>query len=231
MKKTLVIILSFLIFSCKKDTEITHSKSNFQEIEALISDTIERFTDSINFGIKTKNKIDIFRIEESQNTFVKIYLYEKNKNKWKIKDSLKVEGDKVNILNTEISDFNNDKLNDIIFTSGTSARGGNNVQTLILYKKDTKKLNWIKNSDYFPNLMYNEKLDCIDSFILTGGNTTCFLKIKNDSLFHFASVDQRDNKISIEILDENGKWKKTQSVEDNSEDFKRFIDFNPIEER
>ena len=54
--------------------------------------------------------------------------------------------------------------------------------------------------------MYNEKLNCIDAVILTGGQTTYFLKIENDSLKEFASVDQSDGIITAKILEENGKW-------------------------
>jgi hypothetical protein len=230
MKKILIITLSFLLLSCKKEIEITKPENSFPKIENLtVSDTLERFSDSTNFGIK--NKIDLYRIGTNQNTIIKIYLYEKNSVYWKLNDSLIVEGDRVNILNTEISDFNNDKLNDVIFNSGTAARGGNIVQTLILYSPKNKSLKWIKNSERFPNLMYNEKLDCIDALILTGGQTTYFLKIKNDSLKEFAKVDQRDGRIVSEVLDENEKWKIIKNIKDKPEGFERFINFNPIEER
>lgn len=92
-------------------------------------------------------------------------------------------------------------------------------------------MNWIKNSENFPNLTYNEKLNCIDACILTGGQTTYFLKIKNNSLKEFANVDQRDGRILAEILDKNGKWKEIKNIKDEPEDFDRFINFNPIEKR
>jgi hypothetical protein len=79
--------------------------------------------------------------------------------------------------------------------------------------------------------MYNKKLDCIDAFILTGGNTTCFLKIENDSLTEFARVEQRDELITSEVLEKNGKWKELSKVKDYSEDMKRFINYNPLQER
>lgn len=112
-----------------------------------------------------------------------------------------------------------------------AARGGNIVQTLILYSNENQSLSWIKNSEDFPNLMYNEKLNCIDAVILTGGQTTYFLKIENDSLKEFASVDQSDGIITAKILEENGKWKEIKSIKESSENFDRFIDFNPIEKR
>ena len=76
-----------------------------------------------------------------------------------------------------------------------------------------------------------KKLDCIDALAFTGGLTTVFLKIRNDRLIQFASVDQRDNKISVEVLDNNGKWKEINNIIDKSKDMKRFINYNPLEER
>ena len=143
-----------------------------------------------------------------------------------------MDGVLIEDLNAEIKDYNNDNYNDLIFRSGVAARGGNIVQSLVLYSPERKSLNFIKNSENFPNLLYNEKLDCVDAMILTGGVTTSFLKIENDSLNEFANVDQRDGRISVSIIEENGKWKEIKNIKDKSEDvMKRFINFNPIEER
>lgn len=231
IKATLPFFLLF-IFSCNKVIEIKSQENPSQVIENLIvSDTLEHFSDSTNFGIKAENRIDIYKIGTNSNTFIRTYLFKKIENNWILNDSLIIEGDLINNLNTEISDFNNDQLNDIIFTSGTANRGGNNVQTLILYSKESDKLKWIKNSENFPNLIYKKKLDCIDAIILTGGQTTYFLKIKNDSLKEFANVDQRDNRIVSEILDKNGKWQEIENIEEKFSGFDRFINFDPIEVR
>jgi len=77
--------------------------------------------------------------------------------------------------------------------------------------------------------MYNKKLDCIDALVLTGGLTTYFLKIKNDSLKEFARVDQRNGRITSEILDKNGKWQEIKNTKEKFSGFDRFINFNPIE--
>lgn len=232
MKKAIILIFSQVIFSCNKIIEINSSENPTPSIENLIvSDTLEHFSDSTSFGIKAENRIDIYKIATNSNIFIRTYLFKKMENNWILNDSLIIEGDLINNLNAEISDFNNDKLNDITFTSGTAARGGNNVQTLILYSKESDKLKWIKNSENFPNLMYNKKLDCIDAFILTGGQTTYFLKIKNDSLKEFANVDQRDNRIVSEILNKNGKWQEIENIKEKFSGFDRFINFDPIEVR
>jgi hypothetical protein len=230
MKNLISIIVILLFIGCSKKTEPKPVLANKTE-KSIFVDTIEVFKDSISFGQKQNNKIEVYRIGSEENVLAKVYLYEKSKNQWKIKDSLTLEAVRINDLKTKIEDFNNDNFKDIIFTTGMAARGGNNVQTLILYSPIDKSLNWIKNSESFPNLMYNEKLDCIDSCVLTGGQTTFFLKIKNDSLKEFANVDQRDGRIVAEILDVNGKWKEIENIKDEPEGFDRFINFNPIEKR
>ncbi|MEM0575520.1 hypothetical protein [Flavobacterium polysaccharolyticum] len=230
MRNILYLITTLLIVSCSKNTDNKAVRDNKVE-KIVVVDTLEFFVDSTSFGQRQNSKIEVYKIGAQENTIAKVCLYEKVKNLWRLKDSLSLEAARIENLKTEIFDFNNDNFKDIIFTTGMAARGGNNVQTLILYSPRSKSLNWIKNSENFPNLMYNEKLDCIDSFILTGGQTTYFLKIENDSLKEFANVDQRDGRIIAEIRDVNGKWKEIENIKDESEGFDRFINFNPIQKR
>lgn len=230
MKKAILLISVLFVLSCYKKTDLKADfEKNFEK--RALTDTIEHFTDSINFGLKHKNKIEIYKIGTEENTIAKIYLFEIKKDKWSLKDSLTLDAERINNLNPEIIDFNNDNFKDIVFTTGMAARGGNVIQTLILYSTEKESLLWIKNSENFPNLMYNEKLDCIDALILTGGQKTSFLKIKNDSLEEFAYVDQSDGRILAKILDANGKWKEIENIKDDPKNFDRFINFNPIEKR
>jgi len=230
MKNTIYLIISILVFSCTKKTESNISKKT-KEVSLALVDTLDFFSDSVKFGSKEKNRIDILKIGTQDSTIIKVFLFEKNKKAWKLKDSLLLRGERIEDLKTEVKDFNNDNFNDVIFTSGMAARGGNIVQTLILYSSKDKSLKWIKNSESYPNLLYNKKLDCVDALILTGGETTYFLKINNDSLKEFANVDHRNGNITAEVLDENGKWKEIKSIKNQTQDMKRFINFNPIEER
>jgi uncharacterized lipoprotein YehR (DUF1307 family) len=230
MKNLIYIITILSIISCSKKEEPKTVAENNNE-EQIVIDTLEVFSDSISFGQINNSKIEVYKIGTQENTIAKVYLYDKDQLHWKLKDSLILEAERINNLDTEIKDFNNDGFKDIIFTTGMAARGGNVVQTLILFSPKNKTLKWIKNSEYFPNLMYNEKIDCVEAFILTGGQRTCFLKIINDSLKEFANVYQRDGRITAKILDENGKWKEIQIIKDTPEGFDRFINYNPIEKR
>ena len=155
MKIILTTFLSVLLICCNKSNEENNFKKHSNEVENIaICDTIEFYSDSTNFGAKTKSKIDIYKIVTNQNTFIKLFLYKKNNSLWALNDSLKVDGDFINKLNCEISDFNNDNLKDLLFVSGTAARGGNVVQTLVLYSNE--KLKCIKNSENYPNLKASE---------------------------------------------------------------------------
>jgi hypothetical protein len=245
MKYLIILFSAFFLVNCnritKQDVEksetiepkVLTEKNNTPKIENNnpLIDTLEIFKDSLSFGNKKKSKIIITKIGNEDRTFVNIYLFKKHENRWNISDSLTLDNINFPELNSEIKDFNNDGFNDIIFTSGTAARGANNVQTLILYDSNDK-LKWIRNSEYYPNLMYNSKLKCVDALIFTGGLTTVFLKIEKDSLKEFANVDQRDGRIVVETIDEKGKRVEIKNTIDKTEnDFKRFINFNPLEER
>jgi hypothetical protein len=98
-----------------------------------------------------------------------------------------------------ISDFNNDNFNDITFVSGSAVRGANEIRRLFIYDNKNKELTSIVNSQNFPNIQYNKELNCIDAFIVTGGTSTHFVSIRNDSLIEFASVHSDNNRIVYEI--------------------------------
>lgn len=230
MKPLNLIIALLALASCAHNAN-NKGASLTEENLTFHADTIESFVDSLHFGQKTINKIQVYKINSEETTLAQVNLYELINNKWNITDSLQLKVSTVHDLHVEIKDFDNDDFNDIIFTSGDAARGGNIVQTLILFDSDNKQLKWIKNSEYYPNLLYNEKLDCIDAVILTGGQTTYFLKIQDDSLKAFANVDQRNGRITVEILDSDGNWLETASKKEDPEGFDRFINFQPIEKR
>jgi len=88
----------------------------------------------------------------------------------------------------------------------------------------------MKNSEDYPNMLYNKKLDCIDAFLVHGGSTTVFLKIEKDSLREFASINL-DDKINIQLVDRNGKRKYLVKDKKSTYDpHTRFTNFSPLEE-
>ncbi|MDN3694962.1 hypothetical protein QWZ06_23360 [Chryseobacterium tructae] len=203
----------------------------------------EKFVDSLNAGVKGKTKIVFEKFRHSGNgeVYVSIHFYDLKKIRveskgselytWELKNNFKFDKDGVSDLNVEIKDFNNDGFNDITYQSAIAGRGGNVVMTLFIYDPKNKNFIHIKNSERFPNLSYNTKLNCINSLILTGSTTTAFLKIKKDSLDEFARVDVSDT-IQVEVKDATGKFKiiqKKSFLGSDEDSYRIFRNYNPLE--
>jgi len=225
--------LLLLFFSCSGNQK-PDKKGYFSE---------EKFVDSLNVGRKRKTKVEIekFRHANNGDVFVTLNFYDLKDiwvetkgsmfHTWELKNSFKFIKDGVTGLDVQISDFNNDGFNDMTYQSGIAGRGGNTVMTLFVYEPKNKDFIHIKNSDNYPNLSFNSKLNCINSVILTGSTTTAFLKIKNDSLDEFARVDVSD-KIVVEEKDSTGKFKiiEEKLFKGNDDDFYRtFRNYKPLE--
>lgn len=164
--------------------------------------SVEKFVDSLNIGARGKSKVEIenFRNNDEESNLIIVNFYKQDSiwdhqkqknvgNYWKKIDRFYFDKDGVTGIDAEILDFNNDGFNDITYQSGIAARGGNVIKTLFIYHPREKRFIHVKNSDDFPNIFYNQDLDCINSFVFTGSTTTVFAKLENDSLKEFASVD------------------------------------------
>lgn len=205
--------------------------------------SVEQFTDSLKSGEKSKTKVIIqnFRSLEGKSNRVLLKFYNlKIRNSsvakttisnWVETDGFNFAKDGITGINPEVSDFNNDGFNDFTYQSGAAGRGGNEIRKLFIYNPKTKKYFYIKNSENFPNLSYNSKLNCINSFILTGSTTTVFLKIQKDSLYDFAKVDVTD-KILVRERDSSGNFKilEEKKFVGNDDDFySGYSNYIPLE--
>jgi len=232
-KNFFLTILAFLLLSC--------SGSSKPDKEDYVSE--EKFVDSLNVGRKGKTKVEFekFRHVKDGDVFVTLNLYDLKEfwveskgsmfHTWELKNSFKFIKDGVTGLDVQMNDFNNDGFNDVTYQSGMAGRGGNTVMNLFLYNPENKDFIHIKNSENYPNLSFNSKLNCINSLILTGSTTTVFLKIKKDSLQEFARVDVSD-KIVVEEKDFTGRFKiiEEKPFKGNDEDFyKVFRNYKPLE--
>lgn len=232
-KVFLLALPSLLLFSCSGNPK--------PDKEGYFSE--EKFVDSLHAGIKGKTKVEFekFRHTGNGDVFVSIKFYKSEKkwvkgektdiDIWRLINSFKFDKDGVSDMNVQIGDFNNDGFNDITYQSAIAGRGGNIVMTLFVYDPENKDFIHIKNSESYPNLTYNPKLNCINSLILTGSTITSFLTIRKDSLQEFARVDVSD-KIVVEEKDLTGKFKSIEekSFKGNDEDFyKVFRNYKPLE--
>lgn len=239
MFKNILLLFLLIAFSgCKEKTSL--NKKNTQENffsnkpadkdQKLVSDILEEeFLDSLNIGIRGKFKIDLRKFR-GDSVYVILKFYEKAEAEWILKQDLIFEKDGVVSCDVQLEDFNNDGLNDLTFQSSVAARGANEIRKLFIFDDKKGKLNTISNSNNYPNLRYNKKLDCVDSQAFYGGSTTYFLKIEKDSLKEFASVSSMDETIEINLIDKKGKYKLLKRLPLEKEDvYTRYSNYKPLE--
>ena len=222
--KYFLFFLIAIILSCSK-------KQLQKDTVSYVFD--EKFVDSTNIGLKGFSKVEIekFHRNNDDDFFVILNFYKKdsiwNYNKQKSEGFRWIRTDRFYFadysaigIDAQLQDFNNDTFKDLTYESGIAARGGNMIRTLFIFNPKTKHFTHIRNSDNYPNLSYNPKLNCINSIILTGSTSTYFLKIQKDTLFDFARIDVSDT-ILVEERDAKGKYQLIEKKKfiGNDEDF------------
>jgi hypothetical protein len=198
---------------------------------SLLKDTVqleEFFVDSLNIGRKKLNKIELSRYSTPDSFFVIIKFYSKSNSKiWTLKQTFEFRKDDIIGCDTKLLDFNNDGLKDMTYISDVAARGANEVRRLFIYDKNKDNLLYMKNSEDYPNMLYNKKLSCIDAFLVYGGCSTIFLKIKGDSLIEFAGVELQDG-LRVYEIDSKGNRKIIRQEADTKMYYVRFTNYKPL---
>ena len=239
MKNYILLFFLYLFFGChnpniKKDLVLVKKvdvkivkKDSVKEINEIV--LRESFVDSTTIGIKGKYKVELNSYNNMDSTYVEIKFLEKKKDHWFQKQKLELPKDGVVSCDPKIIDFNNDKLNDLTFKSSVAARGANEIRTLLIFEKSTGRLKLITNSGNYPNLQYNEILNCVDSWMVSGGTSTIFLKIDQDSLREFAGVELYDDNREIYLVNKKGEYKilKKEKIKD-LDIYTRFKNFSPL---
>lgn len=216
----------------QNDTNLSFGSQNPQTFD---SEILETFVDSLNIGVKGKCKIELIRHRIYNDMFVIVKFYTKGRIPAKHSDVWMNTNLYVYQINTfgelfpSITDFNNDNFNDITFISGEAARGANEIRRLLIYDDDKSELISIVNSEDYPNMLYNNELDCIDAFLVYGGFSTVFLKIHGDMLKEFASVDIFDG-LKVTIYDKNGIGEVIYNDTTFGNSDIRFKNFRPLKE-
>lgn len=200
----ILILLLVITIGCKP--KISETPVTSQESNDILDE--ERVIDSTSFGPSGQFKIDIRQVRYSDSgPFVEFKFFEKRSSHWITKQTFKEEKDGITSLELILADFNNDGYNDMTFRSGVAARGANVIRTLFLFDKEPGELIKIKNSADYPNLLYNEELECLDAWLVYGGSSTVFLRIEGDSLKEFAGVELFDGIRKVYEVDDGGKQK------------------------
>ena len=190
------------------NSDVSGEKENVDEL-------VESFSDDTKIGVSGKNKIEIFNFKKAEGNVVQIKFYSlAENNEWKLKQNFEYEKDELTGCDPKISDFNNDGFKDVTYVSDVAARGANELRRLFIYDEKKDELIPIKNSEDYPSMLYNKKLNCVDAFLIHGTSTTVFLKIEGDMLKEFASVGNDGSVRTIYSIGKDGKkkfYEKTKS--------------------
>jgi hypothetical protein len=247
MFNTLQLFIFVILISCnaKHENENAKNKIDILTITKTSKTTagsnedrpeteiIETFVDSVNIGEKGRNKVELIKYRVYEHNYVIIKFYVKGSNTikdpetWMIQNNYSYETDALMSFNPDFTDFNNDNFNDITFISGTAARGANEVRRLFIYDNQSQQLRSIVNSHDYPNMLYNEDLDCIDAFLVYGASTTVFAKLSGDSLKTFAKVNNSEQFHTISLVDKNGKERELYKVKSKGT-IVRHKNFKPL---
>jgi len=189
---------------------------------------IESFSDDRQIGRSGKNKIEIRCFSRGSERLAELKFYSRSEyGSWFEVQSFKFEKDGVTDCNPTVEDFNNDGLKDLTYESQVAARGANEVRKLFIYDKDEDELVYIKNSENYPNLAYNKKLNCVDAWAFHGSTTTIFLRIERDMLKKFASVHTGLERM-VTVTRKDGTEVIIRREPMNEEDiYTRYSTFNP----
>jgi hypothetical protein len=187
----------------------------------------EFFVDSLHIGKKKFNKVEVSRFGSSDSFFVVIKFYSRSGNTWNLKQTFNFPKDDIIGCDPKLSDFNNDGFKDLTYVSDVAARGANEVRRLFIYDKVKDRLICMKNSEDYPNMRYNKTLHCIDAFLVYGGCSTVFLRIKGDKLVEFASVDLDDG-LTVYEIDGKGHRKLIRHEAKTKMLYVRFTNYKPL---
>lgn len=194
-------------------------------------------TEEAHFWSNSIGANGLYRLEmkqlRSDVVMADIELFKKKEGKWVLIQHETIEKDGITSIDPKVSDFNNDGYLDLTFHYSTAARGANDVRKLYIFDTIKERLRMIKNSDHFPNLMYNKELDCIDAMLFYGCVATEFLRLEGDSLKEFAGVEACHDGITIYTYNRLGdrKYLTKDKVMKQFSDFPRFINYKPLKER
>lgn len=232
--KIILALVIITITSCQ-NTQEKNVISNIDTSQTALAETIlndtvkieELFIDSSTIGRKNQNKVEVYNYSKTDSTYIDIKFYSKQLNNWKLNQTIHFVKDDITGCDTRLSDFNNDGLNDMTIVSALAARGANEVRRLFIYDKVTDKLIEMKNSENYPNMLYNGDLNCIDAFLVYGGSSTVFLKISGDSLMEFARVEAMDG-ITVWEYDKKGKENIIFQDTTNKTTYIRFKNYKPL---
>lgn len=240
MKRIHFYLIVLLTFSCtQRPVHKDLSKTVFLEDTVQVvtnKDTLtstavleEYYVDSLLVAKKTFNKVELLKYRVLDSNYVMMNFYARTSDhQWRLKQTFQFEKDGIKSCNAMLSDFNHDGFYDLTYISAVAARSANEVRRLFIYDQLTDQLICLKNSEDYPNLRYNEALDCIDAFLIHGGSSTIFLRIKGDSLKAFAGVHLNGGLTVFEV-DKDGEEVIIRQDTTTKSEYVRFKNYKPLQ--
>lgn len=193
---------------------------------------IESFTDYRRIGRPRKNKVEVRCFDLGDERIAEIKFYSRDrKGTWKQKQSFDFSNDYgPPDCDPKIDDLNNDRLGDLTYQSAVAARGANEIRKLFMYDKQLDQLVYVKNSEDYPNLAYNKKLNCMDAWLVYGATSTVFLRLERDTLREFASVSTGIEQ-TVTVTDKAGNrriiYRKKMNPNSFEQVYTRFTTYRP----
>lgn len=243
MRLNILFIILIIVSSCReKPTDDEKGGAPVADsilTKTIIGDTtnsfntteiIETFVDSLQIGKKGENKIELIKHRVFDDNYVIVKFYNKAPDRWNLQNTYLYECNALMNLEPNIADFNNDNFNDITFISLQAARSTNEVRRLFVYDDYKRELISIKNSEDYPNMLYNKELNCIDAFLIYGGSSTVFARIKGDSLMQFAAVHNDSHRTVYEIDRYGHEILLSKDKIDPENVYVRYVNYKPLKE-
>ncbi len=215
--KYIVLLFTFLIAVCEIGAA-------FPQVDIQLK---EFFVDSTTVGKKGMNKLQLSRYSMADSNYVVIQFFSKRQNKWELRNEFDFSKDDIIACDTKIIDFNNDGLKDMTYISAVAARSANEVRRLFIYNRIYDSLIYIKNSEDYPNMQYNKTLNCIDAMLFHGSSTNVFLRLHNDELREFATINA-DNELVVSEYDKDGNETVIYRKKRNKAFYVRYKNYKPL---
>ncbi len=234
-----VLLLSLLLWLFNNPSH-TGSRQAFDTDNSKVSvgrhynhepELIEQFADSLHIGPKGKAKVEVSKYRLADSNYVTVKFFIRKGSAWSLRNGLSYPCDAPGGLETQISDFNNDRLNDLTFISAAPARGANEVRRLFIYNDQRQQLIPIINSQDYPNMLYNKQLNCIDAYLVYGGSSTVFARLQGNRLSTFARVDNMDNYRKVYVIIPSGREKliRKDKLHDPDDANIRYVNYKPLQ--
>ena len=234
MRLSLFCVLLLDLCGCTNQARMDEPTGAMEPASVAKADTApfgpeleEHVVDSTTIGRKGLNKVIVDLFRNGDSSYVELFFGRRYNDEWAQVQQFHFLKDGIYGLEIEFPDLNNDGFSDITIKCGVPARSANEIRRAYVYDPRGDSLIYLVNSSHYPNMLYNDELDLIDAFLVYGGSSTVFLKIRGDSLMEVARVDLFDGLTVVEI-DEAGTERVLLKDTTREAGYVRYKTYRPL---